>query len=177
MNDTYRDSLVQAELKSQDDYDKTIVSLSGGALGISVVFVKDIIGETEPTIVWALVTAWAIWAASICAVIGSYFSSRMALRNAILRHDQKKKDKIIDSCSAKLTSFLNAVSGILFVVGIIFFIIFSANNLGEVPMSKDDKNQEKGYTPPPPPPQNKPEPLTEGIIPPPPPPTNTTKES
>jgi len=36
MSDEYRNGLIAAEKKPQDDCDMTIVSLSGGALGISI---------------------------------------------------------------------------------------------------------------------------------------------
>ncbi|WP_134984071.1 hypothetical protein [Xanthomonas axonopodis] len=41
----YRQWLVVAEQKAQEDYDKTVLTLSGGALGISFAFVKDIVGQ------------------------------------------------------------------------------------------------------------------------------------
>jgi hypothetical protein len=40
----YRALLVQTWQKTQDDIDKAILSLSGGALGVSFVFLKDIVG-------------------------------------------------------------------------------------------------------------------------------------
>ena len=58
MSEEYRNGLIAAEQKSQDDYDKTIISLSGGALAISVVFIKDIMGNSEPILVWAVVTVY-----------------------------------------------------------------------------------------------------------------------
>ena len=42
----YRALLVQTWQKTQDDIDKAILSLSGGALGVSFVFLKDIVGPT-----------------------------------------------------------------------------------------------------------------------------------
>jgi hypothetical protein len=42
----YRDYLIEAERQTQRDYDKTVVALSGGALGLSFVFIRDVIGQT-----------------------------------------------------------------------------------------------------------------------------------
>jgi len=41
----YRTHLVAAEQKAQEDYDKTVISLSGGALGISFAFIVDCISK------------------------------------------------------------------------------------------------------------------------------------
>jgi hypothetical protein len=37
----YRSLLVQTWQKAQDDFDKAVLSLSGGALGVSFIFLKD----------------------------------------------------------------------------------------------------------------------------------------
>jgi len=67
-----RNILIAAEQKSQDDYDKTLVSLSGGALGISFVFIEQIIGDNKVISEWILISAWSVWCfslASICILI------------------------------------------------------------------------------------------------------------
>lgn len=43
--DEWREHLVSAEQKSQEDLDKALLSLSGGALGVSLIFLKDVIGQ------------------------------------------------------------------------------------------------------------------------------------
>ena len=178
----YRNTLVTAAQKSQDDYDKTIITLSGGALAISVVFIKDIIGNADAVCVWAVVAAWIFWGISIASVVSSYFSSRYALGIAIDQTDKGNYSGGVGGCAAKFTKLANAVSGIFFVLGIAFLIIFTANNLGAKDMSNDRKDtptEKKGYVPPPPPPSPIKDPrpisITEGIIPPPPPPTKEEK--
>ena len=57
----YRKWLVSAEQKSQEDFDKTILSLSGGALGISFVFLKDVIGPLPILQPGFLLAAWLAW--------------------------------------------------------------------------------------------------------------------
>lgn len=170
MLNEYRNALIVAEQKSQDDYDKTIVSLSGGALGISLVFIKDIVGINQPACLWAAVSAWSLWACSIASVVASYFSSRVALRKAINQVDEGKLENI-GGIATKVTQALNALSGALFILGISFFIVFAANNFGEKEMS-DNKDVTKGMAPPPPPKIIQPPPTKpDGNTPPPPPPS------
>lgn len=172
MLNEYRNNLIQAEQNSQDAYDKSIVSLSGGALGISLVFYKEIIGENTPINHALLVWSWGVWAASIAAVVVSYYLSRLALRKAIDQTDKDDFSAGVGGWAAKWTSYTNALSGILFVIGIGLFITFSSFNIEGKTMTDNNGNDnvKKGYTPPPPPPSKDKEPLTEGVIPPPPPP-------
>jgi hypothetical protein len=65
----YRKHLQAAEQKSQEDFDKTVLSLSGGALGISFVFLKDVIGPNpivQPNMLFA---AWVAWGISTFCVL------------------------------------------------------------------------------------------------------------
>lgn len=154
MVEEYRNNLIQAEQKSQDDYDKSIISLSGGALGISLVFYKEVIGEKNPICHDLLVWSWAAWTASIASVVISYYLSRKALRKAIEQTDENDFSEGPGGWAANCTSYANALSGILFVVGISLFITFSAHNIEDKVMSdkKGSDYEEKGYVPPPPPP-------------------------
>jgi len=141
-----------------------------------VIFIKDIIGDGEPSEVWAVITAWSLWAGSISSVITSYYFSRIALRTAIDQTDNDDYSDVVGGYASYVTNCLNAVSGLLFVVGVIFFIIFASSNIGDKEMN-DKKNSgytdKKGYTPPPP--SKKPPPLTEGVVPPPPKPKTNPK--
>ena len=60
----YRLHLVAAEQKAQEDFDKTILSLSGGALGVSFVFLKDIVGPEHVAAPAWLFAAWLTWASA-----------------------------------------------------------------------------------------------------------------
>mgnify|MGYP006172313013 CR=1 FL=1 len=79
----YRQSLIEAEKQGQDSFDKTVLSLSGGALGISFVFIKDIIGVGAIVLPHLLLAAWVCWALSMLAILVSFYTSNRALRKAI----------------------------------------------------------------------------------------------
>lgn len=130
MSNGYRESLIEAEQKSQDSYDKSIISLSGGALGLSIVFIKELVPNATPIMNWSLVVSWCFWAASIAIVVASYFTSRLALRKAIEQADSADYSSRVGGCASAITFGLNICSGLCFVIGIIFLIIFVSNNLG-----------------------------------------------
>ena len=136
----YRRWLVSAEQKSQEDFDKTVLALSGGALGISFTFLKDIIGPEK--IVWLsfLIAAWLAWAFSTFSVLASYYLSHLALRKAISQVDDgtiyKKPPGGAYAC---ITAKLNALGGILFLIGVCCITTFAGINLSNKGASNDRK--------------------------------------
>ncbi len=126
----YRKFLVDADQKSQGDFDKTVLSLSGGALGISFIFLKDVIGPNPINSPDLLFASWVSWGASTFVVLASYFFSHLALRKAI---DQIDNGTIDDETPGghyrRITAFLNALGAILFLVGVCTITLFASENL------------------------------------------------
>src|SRR5690242_8681658 len=81
--DEYRKHCVTAEQKAQEDFDKWVLTLSGGGLGTSFAFIKDLIGTGPLAHPLLLFSAWSAWAVSIVATLASFFFSQLALRTAI----------------------------------------------------------------------------------------------
>ena len=126
----YRQSLVAAEQKCQDDFDKTVLSLSGGALGVSFVFVKDLVGSNPIDHPNWLLLAWLTWAASSLAILASFFSSHLALRKAIQQCDDGTiYNQKPGGFLAGLTRNLNAAGALLFFVGVCLMAAFAFSNL------------------------------------------------
>lgn len=126
----YRQWLVSAEQKAQEDFDKTVLTLSGGALGVSFIFVKDIVGPDSIHQTTWLVLAWFSWALSTFAVLASFFLSRQALRRAIEQCD----DGTIfcqppGGFFSKATRWLNASGAVLFFAGVCLMAAFVYKNL------------------------------------------------
>jgi hypothetical protein len=126
----YRKLLVSAEQASQEQFDKTVLSLSGGALGISFVFLKDVIGSSPVLKPSLLIASWIAWALSSFAVLASFYLSHLALRRAIKQVD----DGTIYNHRAGgpfsiITAILNASGAILFFVGVCSITAFSSANL------------------------------------------------
>ncbi len=129
MSDEYRNDLIQAAQKSQNYYDRSIITLSSGALGISLVFYKDIIGDKMPICPDLLVWSWGLWTASIAFVVFSYYLSHEALRKAIDQTDENDFSDGVGGWAANFTNYANVASGSLFVVAIGLFIVFSSKNI------------------------------------------------
>jgi hypothetical protein len=77
----YRDWLVQADHKASEAYDKAVMTLSGGALAISITFIHDIAPSPLATTIYRLIFAWGAFGLSITAILISQLTSCWALRN------------------------------------------------------------------------------------------------
>ncbi len=133
MNDlinNYRNHLVLAEQKAQEDFDKTVVSLSGGALGVTFIFLKDLIGVSPILHKGCLFSAWVCWGLSITAVLFSYLASLAALRKTIKQVDSEViYEQHAGGNLSRLVMSLNMLGGLLFLVGVISVVIFIWFNL------------------------------------------------
>jgi hypothetical protein len=127
----YRQHLVLAEQRSQEDYDKTVLALSGGALGISFAFLDKVVAHGPAVRPGLLVSAWAAWAASVTLVLVSHYLSRLALSKAIKQTDQGEIRGI--RAGGMWSVFLdvsNGGSGLLFVIGVLLMTAFVRFNMG-----------------------------------------------
>lgn len=133
MNDTdqeYRNFLETLVRESQQSYDKTVLTLSGGALGISFAFVSDFLDKSKVICSGWLLTAWISWGLSVTAVLFSFFFSIRALRKAIDQVDQKIiRKQHPGGFFDKITAVLNFAGGLLFLMGVISIIKFVIANM------------------------------------------------
>ena len=123
----YRNLLQKLEMKAQEQYDKTVITLSTGALSISFVFIKDIVKLDKIVFIDFLIAAWICWALSVSCVLISFYTSKQAMSKAIYDFDENIEEH---NKSNTATSILNFLSGTFFVLGLIFIIIFVKKNLG-----------------------------------------------
>lgn len=138
----YRQSLIDAEKQGQDSFDKTVISLSGGALGISFIFIKDVIGPNQIIHPELLLATWICWAGSTLAVLISFYTSNRALRRAI---EQCDNDTI--HCEppggffSKITRTLNKAGIVFLILGIGLMSAFVYLNLLQGGITNDEANE------------------------------------
>ena len=125
----YRNHLVEARQKSFDEFDKTVLTLSGGGLAVSIAFVKDLLGPGTLYLKTFLLSSWFCWVFSLLTVLVSHYLSQLTLDRAIQEIDAGARPKRPGGPFRILTLILNALEGLLFVAGLILLIIFVSNNL------------------------------------------------
>ena len=126
----YRTSLFAAEQQMQSEYDKGVMTLSGGALGISFTFLKDIVGKQTLLSGNYLLLAWTLWAVSISCILASYFTSAKSLRDTAATVDENTIYlKLAKGPWVAWTKGLNIAGGIGFLIGVLSLVYFVACNL------------------------------------------------
>ena len=122
----YRAQLVSLEQKSREVYDKAVLILSGGALGLSLVVFKDYLtlrgGGGSGLMAFALLC----WALSVSCILFASASSRKVLRSALRRADDGVPSARLEELSDRVASGLSIGSGALFLVGVAFFAAYVA---------------------------------------------------
>ena len=117
----YRNQIVELRQKAIEQYEKTLLTLSTGALALSVVFVKDIFkGNLESTSSF-LHLAWACWILSVTLSLISFFISQLAYSKALSQIDDDLIYK--EKPGGKYTGMifrLNTLNGLVFLLGMIF---------------------------------------------------------
>src|SRR5216684_4498670 len=125
----YRTHLVGARQKAHEDFDKTVLMLSGGGLGVSFAFVKDLLTGGSISCRACLFSSWVCWGMSVVTILVSYFSSQLALNRAITQIDSGERPQRPGGAFRWITIILNALGGLLFMAGLILLIIFVSHNL------------------------------------------------
>lgn len=126
----YRGLLIQTEQDSQADFDKGVLALSGGALGLSFAFTKDIVGTTHIIHAVYLLASWIAWAISSTSVLVSFLTSQLAMRKAIRQLDRgvlgnQHPGGWLDS----VTAALNVTGLVLFLFGLALMVVFLKYNI------------------------------------------------
>ncbi len=101
------------------------MALSGGAIGVSLIFLRDIFKQSAAQDRFLVVGAWIAWGASILVVLVSFLLSKSALDTAINQVDvgviyEQKPGKGFST----VLPILNIASGLLFLVGIVLLAVF-----------------------------------------------------
>lgn len=163
--DSYREQLQTDAQKSQESYDKAVLTLSGGALALTFTFIKDLTVSGHIRHIQFLLASWVMWSISILVILFSFLCSYYALEYAIGQIDngETEYDKLTNWTN-KLTTLLNITGGLLFVMATFSFTYFAYTNVKEINMADKDKvktvqiDEQRGLSvrKPPPPPADKP---------------------
>lgn len=122
----HKDEESEEEMKSLEAYDKSILTLSGGALGLSFVAIKDYLSLRGGAEAGLIVLALLCWALSVSCTLFSSVSTRKAIRSVMEREDPRKSSARSRERSARVASGLRIGSGLLFFGGVVFFIAYIA---------------------------------------------------
>ncbi|MDP2208363.1 MAG: hypothetical protein Q8K98_06275 [Bacteroidota bacterium] len=128
-----RKLLLEGQQISYQQFDKYVLTLSTGFLSISVAFLKDVIPQTIMIHKEILVASWILFSASILTTLLSFLVSQQAYKRQLqITEDYyiNREQKALEAKNywAKITTFLNLLSALFFVVAIIATVYFVSIN-------------------------------------------------
>jgi cbb3-type cytochrome oxidase subunit 3 len=147
-----RKTLDNTELDASKSYDQYLITLSSGALGLSLLFIEKVAKSPLPSTYPLLIAAWSFFALVLFLMLLSLLVSQWAWRrrreNLDFDHNRaenrrpvsplprwRKRRKKFQNPYDRATTTLNTLSLLLFFVGVVCFASFSAANL---PQKGDD---------------------------------------
>jgi amino acid transporter len=141
-----------------EQFDKAILTLSSGGLGLSLTFIKDKAIYYHVTHMILLKCSWDFFTIAILSTILSFRTGVYSIDKAI-REIKNPLEKDKKNIPAIVTTGLNWVSAVFFILGVIFTVVFVSKTVEESIMSKEPKETNsgqkekhiKGVTPAPPP--------------------------
>ncbi len=127
----YRKFIIESSQKCGESYDKTIITLSGGALGISLTFVNNFLSNNPSKCVAFLVIAWICWAASLVFTMMSLFFNQYAFEKVISQIDEGVIDEVKHPGGIwyYLVKIFTGFGAFFFVIGVVSLIIFTKSNI------------------------------------------------
>lgn len=123
-------SLREFDLESQRSFDKQLVALSGGGLGITLALLNDLVGDGPILSPWAFqMGCLALIISLVLALLSSYTSHR-GIQALLAAHANGPCDTESNAWLS-WTHVLNRFSAVLCVVGIALVTLFSTSNFSE----------------------------------------------
>lgn len=135
----YRKDVANVIRRSEQSYDKSLLYLTAGALGLSIAFIKNVVGANVIQYKWFLISAWTTWGLSLLSILASYRTSR---KSHWIVLDQLKEGYTGDQWGGiynKITDYLNCATGVLFTAGVALMILFASFNLEGRNMNTDQE--------------------------------------
>ena len=143
----FRNHLLEGRKLSFMQFDKAILTLSGGGLALSLTFIHNVVPISNSINTWSLVIAWILFAFSVMTTLISFISSQFAFDYQLKLAEEyyvKNNDKALQKLNkpARFTKLANIASATAFVLAVLFLLFFVSINIvsREVDMSDNKKS-------------------------------------
>lgn len=127
-----RRALVDAGFQQSLSYDTTAITLAGGALGLSLTFIKDIVGAHHPKLPLLLFLGWGILVIAILATLASFqlsvhaYNRQREIADFEYQYPLESSDR--RNVWAGAVGIANWLSLLSIVIGVGLLTTFVANN-------------------------------------------------
>lgn len=139
-----RSELLERQRSNSESYDKAILTLSSGALGLSLTFIKDLLpASRQPVWTNLLYWSWGLLTGAIIITVVSFLLSSAAINQALNQITEYYLNGNESAFTRTKLSWAvdasNYISGGLFVAGILVTVLFVSINFSEVRSMKTSK--------------------------------------
>lgn len=135
-----RNKLFEVEQEYARRFDKYLITLSGGALGVSLTFIRDIVPSDEARWLWMLFVAWSLLLVTIVLVLvmiryaqDGHEEYRTILDEECEKGGQRFWRRVLErqgrSRTPVIIGRLNKVSLVTFGVAVVLLFVFTLFNL------------------------------------------------
>lgn len=143
MFDSFRDELLKRDLSNTENYDKSILTLSAAALGLSLTAIRFIVPLETASHLWLVILCWVLLLGSIISSLAAFLVSNKAIEIQISHAEDYYIKCIAEAFDRKnvylrVNSYLNRATGLMFAVAITAIVAFVTFNItpGDEAMSK-----------------------------------------
>jgi hypothetical protein len=119
---------LQADHAASRDFDKAVMTLAAGALGVSIAFVHDL-APAPVRLAW-LRWAWGLFSASLVLILISFLVSQLGLRREMkVLSGERERDKRPGGWFGPATTTVNWLASGTLVSGVGALVVFALANL------------------------------------------------
>ncbi|MBU1100243.1 MAG: hypothetical protein KKA84_07540 [Bacteroidetes bacterium] len=131
---SFREYLLKSQISNSENFDKSILSLSSAALGISLAFIKDVVNLQIAQHTILLKISWILFTISIIATMLSFMTSQKSITVQLDYAEKYYLEEKMEYLNKNnwwttVTIFLNNSSAFVFVIAIIFTVLFVILNI------------------------------------------------
>lgn len=128
----YRDGLIETQRRLNESYDKLIITLAGGALALSITFLKDVVQFKDVVYPKLLIISWILFVVSLAGILGEILFGIEAHKKAIKQiYDGTIHVGKVGGRFSLFSTFLHRSAAVTLVVGLVLLSIFAYLNTGE----------------------------------------------
>ena len=134
LHDTLRDDLFKRQLSNSENLDRAILMLSSAGLGLSLIFVDNLVPVDKADCMCLLYFSWALFGSAILSTLVSFFVSQQGIKKQLEMNRQyylERKEEVINQKNlwAIATERLSYVSALTYICAAFFLVLFIALNL------------------------------------------------
>lgn len=137
LHDSLRDELFKRQLSNSENLDRAILMLSSAGLGLSFIFVKNIVQQGDADWTFLLTSSWILFGSAILFTLVSFFVSQQGIKKQLKMNTEyylEGKDEVINQKNrwADSIEWLSYVSASIYLLAIISLVLFIAQNLSKI---------------------------------------------